>query len=141
MRIAGALGTLLIAATALQAQGAKEAPVCQAERRGQSLITRIEYPDGYRVEGPWRVTSSVRAGSTSTVRAVLDRIVELRPFTSSWRTTALPSAIEMTFTGSTVAEVLDEAATIWCQTVAKARNPHQPRAPNRDALAEKRVVM
>jgi hypothetical protein len=121
MRVAGAFIAVLIAGSSLQAQEQDQAPICQAERRGESLITRIEYPDGYKVEGPWRITSDLQAGTMSTVRAVLDHIVEFKPLTSTQQMTALPSAIEMTFRGTSLNALLEEAANVWCITVMKAR--------------------
>jgi hypothetical protein len=121
MRIAGVWAALLIGTASLQAQEAQDAATCRAERRGEALITKIEYADGYGVEGPWRVMEDVRAGTATTVRAVLDRIVETRSFTSRRQMTALPTAIEMTFRGRSIRDLLDEAANVWCLTVMKAR--------------------
>jgi hypothetical protein len=140
MRMAGAWAAVLIGAASLEAQTPQNAAACRAERRGEALITKIEYADGYSVEGPWRVTEDVRAGRATTVRAVLDRIVETRPLTSTRHMTALPTAIEMTFRGRSPSDLLDEAANLWCVTVMKARASTRasPRRPN--LVAQNRVM-
>jgi hypothetical protein len=139
MRTLGVLSFLLVAASAVQAQGAAKSPTCHAVRKGQDLITRIEFPDGYSVEGPWHVKSLISAGSGSTLTAVLDHIVESRPFTTGGpQTTALPAAIEISFKGSNMDRILNEAADLWCMTVLRAR-PLSPSmsAPDENALGLK----
>jgi hypothetical protein len=139
--MAGAWFVLLMAASSVQAQVGDRTPTCRAERLGEALITRIEYPDGYRVEGPWRITRDTRAGSLSTIQAVLDRIVEFRPLTSTQQMTSLPSAIEMTFRGRSPVALLEEAANVWCVTVMKARASYDYSAVKRRAATPNRVEM
>lgn len=120
MRVVGVATALLLMACGAEAQVAHREPVCQAVREGENLITRVHFPDGYSVEGPWHVTETVRTGSKS-ISAVLDRIVETRPLSGTRETTALPAAIQMTFSGPTMDDVLAEAASVWCRTVLQAR--------------------
>jgi hypothetical protein len=124
MRVVGVASVLLIACSA-QAQVAQRGPVCQAELNGEQLITRLHFPDGYTFEGPWHIKSDVKPGSKS-ISAVLDHIVETRPLSGERQMIELPSTIRMTFTGRTMDDVLDQAASVWCETVTKAR----PRAPS-----------
>jgi hypothetical protein len=122
MRVVGVAAVVLMACSA-QAQVASREPVCQAERHGPQMITRVHFPDGYSVEGPWKVKDLVKPGSRS-VSAVLDRIVETKPLSGKREMTQLPGAIQMTFSGQTMDDVLAEAASMWCETVVSARpNP------------------
>jgi hypothetical protein len=125
MRAVVVMTGILLAAASAQAQSLRDAPVCKAEPRGGAIVTRIQFSDGYTVEGPWRLTSRSDDKSATTVRAVLDRIVETQPVSHKRQTTALPSAVEMTFSGSTFDDVLTEAAHVWCLTVIQARPPVQ----------------
>jgi hypothetical protein len=125
MRMAGAWVGVVLAASSLQAQATEQGPTCRAERNGSALTTRIQYSDGYRVDAPWRITEDSRAGSTSIVRAVLDRVIEFEPLTSTQQITSLPSAIEVTFRGTSTVDLLEEAANVWCMTVMKARASHE----------------
>jgi len=124
MRMAGAWVAVVLAASALQAQEMEPSPTCRAERNGSALTTRIQYSDGYRVDAPWRIMEDSRAGATSIVRAVLDRVIEFEPLTSTQQITSLPSAIVVTFRGTSAVDLLEEAANVWCMTVMKARASH-----------------
>jgi hypothetical protein len=112
----------LITATGLAAQNTVSA-VCKADRSGQRLITSIHYPDGYVVEGPWKVQTVHPSNARARVgwTAVLDRIVEFDPLTRKRLTTALPSPVEITFKGKSEEAILRDAAEIWCTTVMNAR--------------------
>ena len=110
----------MLMACGADAQVAQREPVCFAERSGAALITRVSFPDGYSVEGSWQITEMVKPG-TRTVSAVLDHIIETRPLSGARQSMALPHVIEMTFSGPTMDDVLEEAATVWCETVLQAR--------------------
>ena len=42
-------------AAGLPAAARAQAPACHAALEGDRLTTAIEFPNGYKVEGPWRV--------------------------------------------------------------------------------------
>ena len=125
MRAVGIVTAAIICtAVAAQGQTKDKAPVCRADRHGEDLVTRIEYPNGYVVEGPWRVTGFVQRGGVGAVlTAVLDRIVEQQAFTTKRESTPLPGPVEMTFRGTTQDDVLTQAAHVWCTTIIQARPP------------------
>ena len=102
------------------AQLARSEPVCKADQAGNVLVTTIQYDDGYRVDGPWRVSSAGRKRGVSRITATLDHIVETDPFTNKRQLTPLPGPIEMTFEANSSGRLLEEAASVWCETVTKA---------------------
>ena len=124
MKVLG-IAVILLVASSAQAQVAPRGQVCQAELQGEQMITRLHFPDGYTFEGPWHLKTVVKPDSKS-IAAVLDHIVETKPLSGKRSMIELPSSIQMTFTGRTIDEVLDNAAAAWCETVTKAR----PRAPS-----------
>lgn len=138
MRVVGVTTVLLLIACGAEAQVAQREPVCQAVREGEALITRVDFPDGYSVEGPWHVTETVKTGSRS-ISAVLNHIVETRPLSGKREKTALPAAIQMTFTGPTMNDVLAEAASVWCKTVLQAR-PIPRVAPASDGPVPNKIM-
>jgi len=121
MRVPGVMFAAIVTACSAQAQVSQREPACRAERSGEELVTRIVFPDGYTVEGPWRVTGVATAAQGSTITAVLDHIVETRPLSDARQTTELPGAIQMTFRGRTMNDLLNEAAQVWCSTVLHTR--------------------
>jgi hypothetical protein len=123
MRILGVMFAAIATACSAQPQVGLE-PGCRAERSGNELVTRMEFSDGYAVEGPWRVTGIATAGHGSTITAVLDHIVETRPLSDTPRMTELPSAIQVTFRGRTMNDLLSDAAQMWCTTVLHTRPAH-----------------
>ena len=139
--VAFAVAGLVFAAASVQAQSTEKTPTCRADQRGQDLVTRIEYPDGYTVEGPWHVTGRAPAAQHGAViTAVLDRIVETQAASHQKQTTSLPSAIEMTFHGTTVNDLLVQAANIWCMTVMQARPPWAPDIKPSEAAGQLRIT-
>jgi hypothetical protein len=123
MRVAGAWAAVLVVTASAQAQVSQKEPICRALRQGEALITKIQFADGYIVEGPWRVVAQTQSGGTTAVKAVLYQIIETEPLSGKRQTTALPDAVEMTFRGDTSLDLLDTAANLWCATVMKARPP------------------
>ena len=122
MRVVVAVAVALFAAGPVAAQSRQDAPACRAARNGDEIVTRIVYPDGYAVEGPWRVKASRSGVSSSlTLTAILRNIVEIPANSAERRSTPLRSAIEMTFTGESIDDVLTEAAHVWCVTVMRVR--------------------
>src|SRR5690606_16947219 len=88
-------------------------------------------PDGYAVEGPWRVTGNRpvaledgRPGMA--MSASLDRIVEVDPATGQRITTPFSEPIQTTFEGQSEEDLVYRAAQIWCLTVLKAQENHAP---------------
>jgi hypothetical protein len=110
----------MVTACSAQAQVSQE-PACGAEHRGNELVTRIVFPDGYTVEGPWRITGVASAGREASVTAVLEHIVETSRSSDTSQTTALPGAIRVTFRGRTMNDLLGVAARVWCSTVLHTR--------------------
>ncbi|HEX6559191.1 MAG TPA: hypothetical protein VF021_06995 [Longimicrobiales bacterium] len=141
MRAVALITGILLATAGAQAQTTRNAPVCKAEPRGGDIVTRIQYPDGYVVEGPWRLMSRSDQKSATTVVAVLDRIVEMQPLSQKRQTTALPNAVEMTFSGTSFDDVLVEAAHVWCMTVIQARPPLQADGAKAEMLLGQHRIM
>ena len=140
--VAIAVAGLLLAGETLQAQEPPQAPTCRAGRRGEDLITRIQFPDGYMVEGPWHVTGqSPTTSKVTLITAVLDHIVETQAVSHKQQTTSLPSAIEMTFHGASFDEVLTQAANIWCMTVLQARPPWQMDVKPAEVPGQNRITL
>ncbi len=139
MRAVVVLTGLLLAAAGAKAQQRQNVPTCRAERRGEELITRISYPDGYSVEGPWRVTGRSSAARALALTAVLDRIVETRAYSGRQQVTELPNAVQVTFRGSDADDLLTRAAGLWCETVMQARPPGVPDASHQ--LARQNRIM
>jgi hypothetical protein len=113
---------------------------CKANQSGDILLTSAEYENGYKVEAPWKVISSEKAGQGAVrMTAIVDHIIETNPVTGKRQRTPLPGAIELTFRGATSALLLREAADVWCSTVAKALGAQEANAPVR--AEQRRVVM
>jgi hypothetical protein len=142
------MNTILVLALAapagLSAQEPGNAPACRGSLDGDQLTTTIEFPDGYAVEAPWRVTwdrtASLEDGRRGVIASArLDRIVEVDPSTGQRVVTPFPDPIETTFEGHSEEELVYRAAQIWCLTVIKAqeqsangtRQPATREVPNR----------
>lgn len=141
MRAAVLATGLLLAAASARAQNTENSPVCRAEPRGSDIVTRIQFSDGYVVEGPWRLMSRSEQKSATTVVAVLDRIIETQPLSQKRQTTALPNKVEMTFSGTSFDDVLIEAAHVWCMTVIQARPPLQADGARSEMLLGQHRIM
>ena len=114
----------------LAAQPPGRAPVCRGALDGDRLTTTIEFPNGYIVEGPWRISGRRTValddgGSGLAMNASLDRLVEVQPGTRERVTTPFPEPIETTFEGQSEQAVVQRAAQIWCLTVLRAQQNHQ----------------
>lgn len=124
---------------AASAQIPPEEPVCKADRSGNVLVTTIQYGDGYRIEGPWRIHSANSRRGIAQVTATLDHIVETDPFTRKRQLTPLPGAVEMTFQGRNGHQLLEQAANVWCATIAQALAARPIESLQR--LSDNRLVM
>src|SRR5688572_33279204 len=107
-------------------QGADNTPSCRAELQGGELRTTIEFRSGYRVEGPWHVTTSHPVALNNgekgyMLSAQLDEIVEVDGISGTRTATTLPKRIAVTFQAHTRAELVHKAATVFCFSVVKAR--------------------
>lgn len=132
---------LFVGSREVSAQSKTSAATCHADRDGEDLITKIEYPDGYTVEGPWRVTATAtEKGAATTVTAELDHIVEIQAISREQHRTPLPGIVEMTFRGNSVSELLNEAANVWCATVIHARPKAPQPAPPRELVADLHIT-
>jgi hypothetical protein len=105
---------------------ADDAPACRAQLKGGQLTTTIEFRSGYRVEGPWHVTTShpvsLHNGEAGVMLgAELDQIVEVDGVSGTRTATTLPKRIAVTFQAQTHAELVHKAATVFCFSVVKAR--------------------
>lgn len=117
----------LVVPAGLSAQQRGVEPACRASLDGDRLTTVIEFPDGYAVEAPWRVTwnraAALEDGRPGVVAGVeLDRIIERDPATGQRVETPFPEPIQTTFEGATEEQMVYRAAQIWCLTVLKAQN-------------------
>jgi hypothetical protein len=139
MRVLGVMFAAIATACSAQAQVSQREPACRAERSGDELVTRIVFPDGYTVEAPWRVTAVATVAHGATITAVLDHIVETRPLSDAPQMTELPDAIQMTFRGRTMTDLLSEAAQVWCSTVLHTR-PAQPEFYDDDPPQPNRIT-
>lgn len=139
MRVVVVVAALLLAGVA-EAQVVRSAPTCKANQSGAELVTRIVFPDGYTVEGPWRVTGVVKSGRNTTLTAVLDHIIETAAISSRREHVALPGPIQMKFTGRSMNELLNEAANLWCVTVLKARPTSPPASVEAGPISQNRIM-
>lgn len=101
-------------------------PTCSADRRGDRLITVVQYPNGYIAEAPWRVantrTSNIAGRNSIKLTATLDRVIEYNPENKERVATPFPSLIEITFEAEDESGILEAAADVWCSTVARVRS-------------------
>ena len=114
------IAVVMIGVSAATASAQNATPVCKADQTGDVLVTTVQYQDGYRVDAPWRVTGTRKYTDGSSVTAVLDHIIETDRGTKKRQITELPGAIQMTFKGTNAAQLLRQAADVWCSTVEKA---------------------
>lgn len=126
--IHAAAALALAVPAALHAQGvaSNDMPVCRATMSTGALTTVVQFRDGYRVEGPWRITQNHAAAMDDgakgiEVGAVLDHIVEVDALTGERDATPIPSPVMVTFQGHDQQELISQAAHIWCMSVLKAR--------------------
>jgi len=120
----------LVLPAPLAAQTGGQAPSCRGSLEGDRLTTTITFPNGYTVEGPWRVSGNRPVALEDGTRGVamnasLDRIIEVQPGTGQRVTTPFPEPIETTFDGESEQELVERAAQIWCLTVIRAQQNHQ----------------
>ena len=106
--------------TLAAAQTSGPEPVCKADQAGNVLLTTIQYDDGYRVDGPWRIHTTNKRRGVTRLTATLDHIVETDPLTRKRQLTPLPDAIELTFEGASAPQLMRHAAEVWCATVSRA---------------------
>lgn len=139
MRISKIHAWLLVpvCAAGLWAEQPANVTGCRATLNGKELTTVVEFGDGYRVVGPWRVVATrngpVGNGNGVLMHATLDRIIEHRPETGRDVTTPFPRPIETRFEGANQNELVTRAAHIWCMTVMKVQqeNGSRPSGPER----------
>jgi len=119
----------LVFATALHAfPGAPEMPekpenrACRGDLQGDVLRTTIEFEDGSRLIGPWRIARAQQR--VHSVTAVLDRVIEVDQRGAS-QTTPFPHGVAVQFKGGSEQDMIDHAARVWCSTVRQARRTQQ----------------
>ncbi len=116
----------LVFAAALHAfPGAPMEPqdqACRGELDGNELRTTVEFDDGSRLIGPWRI-AHVAGSDEHRVTAVLDRVIEMDR-RGSTRTTPFPHGVAVLFEGRSERDMIDNAAEVWCATVRRARSAH-----------------
>lgn len=114
----------------LSAQASPIQPNCSAERRGDRVVTTVQYANGYLAEAPWRV-AHIRAANTAQpsliVTAVLDRVIEYNPATRERVATPFPSNVEIELEVPSPDEILPAVAKVWCSTVTRVRGADTPR--------------
>lgn len=118
----------LVFATALAAfPGAPDVvkdDACRADLHGDVLKTTIEFDDGSRLIGPWRVARRASAAPAHQMTAVLDRVIEVNN-RGELRTTPFPHGVAVLFEGRSERDMIDNAAQVWCSTVQRARRAHE----------------
>lgn len=121
----------LVMATALAAFPGAPAVVqddaCRADLRGDVLKTTIEFDDGSRLIGPWRVARRAGTAPAHRMTAVLDRVIEVNG-RGELRTTPFPHGVAVLFEGRSESDMIDNAAQVWCATVRRARRAHEAEA-------------
>lgn len=119
----------LVFATALAAfPGAPDAPedrTCHGDLQGNVLKTTIEFEDGSRLIGPWRVAHQRNGEPAHRVTAVLDRVIEVDG-AGALRTMPFPHGIAVLFEGRSERDMIENAAQVWCSTVLRARRAQEP---------------
>ena len=138
--VAVVMAAMLGATGVANAQVARNTPVCRADRTGPDLVTRIIFPDGYVVEGPWRVTGVVKSSTSTSMTAVLNHIVETTELSPQRQLVDLPGPVQMTFSGRSMTDVLTEAANVWCATVIKARPGTPPASADASPPSPNRIM-
>jgi hypothetical protein len=119
--------------------GENSAPAnCSGSLQGNTLVTSIEFTDGYSVEAPWRVTQTRLTARQDgaprwAIAANLDRIVERETANARPVTTPFPAPIETTFEGKDDDDAVFQAAQIWCLTVIKVKNEGGSLVPARQS--------
>jgi hypothetical protein len=147
----GWMGVMVVLASVAPAglngqQAADNTPSCRAELQGGELTTTIEFRSGYRVEGPWHVTTSHPVALDNgekgyMLSAQLDEIVEVDGISGTRTSTALPRRIAVTFQAQTHAELVHKAATVFCFSVVKARaEAGEDEPPTRDISKSTRAA-
>ncbi len=115
----------LVFATALAAfpgaPDAQEDRACRGDLQGNVLRTTIEFEDGSRLIGPWRVARQETRDPAHRVTAVLDRVIEVDG-EGELRTTPFPHGVAVLFEGHSEKDMIDNAARVWCSTVRRARS-------------------
>jgi hypothetical protein len=110
----------------LAAQVSPNQPQCSAHRADGRLMTTAVFPNGYVVEGPWRVitlrTAATARSSGMLVAAILDRIVEFDPSRRERMATSFPAPVEYVFEGDNEEQLMTAAARFWCSTISQARS-------------------
>jgi hypothetical protein len=125
MRIRFTALALVLLPGMLTAQVSPTQPQCSAQRAEDKLMTAAVFPNGYIVEGPWRVITlrtSVAQHNGVVVAAVLDRIVEFDPFRRERIATPFPAPVEFVFEGDNEEDAMAAAARLWCSTISQARS-------------------
>lgn len=113
----------LVLATALHAfpgvPAESQGPACRGELRGDVLSTTIEFEDGSRLIGPWRI-AYVSEVQRYRVTGILDRVIEVDRL-GEQQTTAFPRGVAVLFEGRSEQDMIENAAEVWCSTVRRAR--------------------
>jgi len=130
MRLRLFMLALLVLPLAAGAQASDKGPSCTAALEGDRLVTTYAYPNGYMIQGPWRI---LRNGVTTvggaqrgvSMTASIDRIIEFDPATRQQQSTPFPAPVEVEFEGESEEAVMESAAKIWCATVIRARGDSQ----------------
>lgn len=125
---------LLVLPLAAGAQAGDKSPSCTAALEGDRLVTTYAYPNGYLIQGPWRILRNGATTVAGTQRGVsmtasIDRIIEFDPTTRQQQSTPFPAPVEVEFEGESEEAVMESAAKIWCATVIRARGDAQEPTP------------
>mgnify|MGYP001198383685 FL=1 len=123
---------------------AEPEPSCRGRLDNVLLTTTLQFPDGYAVEGPWRVISNreqpLEDGTMGrAVAASLDRVIEVDE-AGNRSETPFPEPIETVFEGRTETELVYNAAQTWCRTVLQAHGARTNPAPGAEPQRLARVA-
>ena len=93
---------------------------CRGSLQGDVLETTIQFRDGSRLIGPWRVTDKAERAAAHQVTATLDRVIEVDR-RGTPKETRFPHGVAVKFEGDSERALVHRAAQVWCSTVLRAK--------------------
>jgi hypothetical protein len=102
------------------------APSCRATLRGASLMTVIDFPSGFRLEGQWQVLGLGPPDGLPTTKAMvvdllLDQLSQADTAGSEAYSIPLARSLRLRAEGPSAAEALQQVTDTWCSSVLEAR--------------------
>ena len=101
-------------------------PTCRATLRGSHLTTRIDFPNGYQLEGIWWVLGFGRpeVGGNSGVMVadlLLDNMTHADSTTGRRLAIPMTNPLRIRAEADSPVEALQQAATAWCNGIVEAK--------------------